>query len=355
MNGADNILTKQIIGSQTPGIHYLIFNKNSIIHRFQKGYADVKNHLLVDQNTTFNAFSVTKTFTALAVMQLFEKNRLNIDDPVVRYVPDFHYPSKITIKQLLAHTSGIPNPIPLSWVHLEDEHKTFDRNDFFNLIFRKFNKTKSNPNEKFLYSNLGYVVLGQIVEKVSSRTYEDYIREKIIQPLGINPKELGFDIQKRNLHAKGYQKRFSLVNGILGFFFDKSKYMDISEGKWKPFKNLYLNGTSYGGLLGSPDSFRKYIQELLKPNSILLSDEYKENLFIENYTNSNKATGMCLSWFRGELKGQVYYTHAGGGGGYYCEIRIYRDLGIGSVIMYNRSGMTDERFLDKLDKYFIDN
>ena len=63
---------------------------------------------------------------------------------------------------------------------------------------------------------------------------------------------------------------------------------------------------------------------------------------------------MCLSWFRGALNEQEYFAHAGGGGGYYDEIRIYPDLGIGSVIMYNRSGTTDERILDKLDKYFID-
>ena len=76
-------------------------------------------------------------------------------------------------------------------------------------------------------------------------------------------------------------------------------------------------------------------------------------LFDENVTNSNKSTGMCLSWFRGHLNGQEYFAHAGGGGGYYCEIRIYPKLGRGSVIMFNRSGMKDERFLDKLDILYI--
>ena len=76
-------------------------------------------------------------------------------------------------------------------------------------------------------------------------------------------------------------------------------------------------------------------------------------LFKENHTSNNKATGMCLSWFSGQLNGETYFAHAGGGGGYYCEIRIYPDTGIGSVIMFNRTGMSDERFLDKTDKYFI--
>ena len=61
---------------------------------------------------------------------------------------------------------------------------------------------------------------------------------------------------------------------------------------------------------------------------------------------------MCLAWFKGELNGETYYTHAGGGF-YYCEIRLYPDLEKGSVIMFNRSGMSDERFLDKVDCAFV--
>ena len=63
---------------------------------------------------------------------------------------------------------------------------------------------------------------------------------------------------------------------------------------------------------------------------------------------------MCLSWFKGQLNGHDYYAHAGGGAGYYCEIRAYPSSGLGSVLFFNRSGMTDERFLDKLDVTFID-
>ena len=63
---------------------------------------------------------------------------------------------------------------------------------------------------------------------------------------------------------------------------------------------------------------------------------------------------MSLSWFTDDLNGERYFAHAGGGGGYYCEIRLYPDAGIGSVIMFNRSGMKDERFLDKLDNYYFE-
>ena len=131
--------------------------------------------------------------------------------------------------------------------------------------------------------------------------------------------------------------------------------MAKAEGKWKPFHNFYVNGTSYGGLIGTAPAFTKYVQALLNAKSILLSDDYKKMLFTENYTTGMKATGMCLSWFAGQLNGNKYFDHAGGGGGYYCEIRLYPDKGIGSVIFFTRTGMSDERVLDKVDKLYFDN
>ena len=353
MNEIDNILIKQVEENKTPSVQYIIFNKDSVIHRFQFGFSDIKNKLKTGENTTYNAYSVTKTFTALSILQLAEQKKLDIEQPVKKYLPEFPYSSELTIRQLMTHSAGIPNHIPLSWIHLADEHKSFDRTIFFSKIFIKNNKTKSKPNEKYAYSNLGYVLLGQLIEKVSGISYENYVRENILQPLNIKPNELDFTITDTNLHAKGYHKKYSFSNIILGLLLNKSKYVDKTEGKWNSFKDNYVNGVSYGGLIGVPNAFVKYIQELLKPNCKLITDDYKKMLFTENYTSNNKATGMCLSWFSGQLNGNQYFAHAGGGGGYYCEIRIYPDLGIASVIMFNRTGMSDERYLDNLDKYII--
>jgi len=355
MKEIDNILIGQVEKNKTPSVQYIIFNTDSIIHRFQSGLADIKNKINTSENTTYNAFSVTKTFTALAIMQLAEQKKLDIDQSIKKYLTDFHYSPEITVRQLMAHSAGIPNPVPLSWIHLANEHQSFDRNSFFRQIFIKNSKTRSKPNEKYAYSNLGYVLLGQLIEIVSGLNYEDYIRENILKKLNIKPGELDFTITDITLHAKGYHKKYSFSNAVSGLFFDKSKFVDGTEGKWNSFNDNYVNGASYGGLIGTSNAFVKYIQELLKPNSKLISDDYKKILFTENYTNDNKGTGMCLSWFRGQLNDKQYFAHAGGGGGYYCEIRIYPDHGIGSVVMFNRTGMTDKRFLDKLDKYNLNN
>ncbi len=354
MKEVDTILIKLIKENKTPSVQYVFFDTDSVIHRFQSGFADIIKQRKTSENTCYNAYSVTKTFTAMAVLQLAEQEKLDIGKPIKTYLPEFSYPSEITIKQLMCHSAGIPNPIPLNWIHLVEEHQSFDANGFFRKIFAKNNRTKSRPNEKFAYSNLGYVILGQLIEQVAGKNYEEYIRAHIIRPLGIDQTDLDFTISNTELHAKGYLKKFSSLNFVLGFMINKTKFINTTtEGKWISFNDNYVNSASYGGLIGTSNSLVKYIQELLRTNSELLSDDFKKMLFTENYTNHKKATGMCLSWFRGELNGNHYFTHAGGGGGYYCEIRIYPENGKGSVIMFNRTGIRDERFLDNLDNYFI--
>ncbi|MFD2513258.1 hypothetical protein ACFSRY_05225 [Pontibacter locisalis] len=76
-------------------------------------------------------------------------------------------------------------------------------------------------------------------------------------------------------------------------------------------------------------------------------------LFTETKNASGKPTGICLSWFSGTLNRVRYYNHAGGGGGYYVEMRLYPEEGLGTLVLFNRSGLRDERFLDKVDTLFF--
>lgn len=353
MNPIDNILNQQIEKSKTPGVQYYFFDQDSIIYSYLGGFADIENNKKVTDQSTFAGYSTTKTFTALAIMQLIEKGKIQLDDPVADYVSDLPYPETITIKQLLAHSAGIPNPMPLKWIHTREEHDTFDRDAFFSGIYQKYNKVRSEPNEKFAYSNLGYVLLGQLIEETSGLGYEEYIRQNILDTLGLSENEIAFVINDPAIRAKGYQKKISLMNLMLGIVMDKSKFVDKTEGKWISFKEMYMNGPAHGGLIGSGSAFVRYLQELLKTDNCLISDQFKPLLFTENILNNGKPSGMCLSWFTSELNGNTYYTHAGGGAGFYCEIRIYPELDKGSVIMFNRSGVKAERFLDNLDNYLI--
>jgi D-alanyl-D-alanine carboxypeptidase len=351
----DDTLNGLVRQNKTPSVQYLLFDQDHLIHQYGAGLADVVNKKRTEEQTTYRAFSVTKTFTALAVIQLAERGKLDIDKSAANYIPDFPYSGDITVRQLLTHSAGIPNPNPLPWIHPANEHQVFDRDAFFSPIFEKHNKVKSIANKKFAYSNLGYVLLGQLIEQVSDMKYEDYVKEHVFEALRLNQSEIDFEVSNPSLMAKGYHKKNSLMNWVLGIFIDKKVYRGAAEGKWQPFMPYYINGTSYGGLIGSPVAIMKYTQELLKDDCCLISDAYKQMLFTENYTIDQKSTGMCLSWFTDKLNGETYYAHAGGGGGYYCEVRLYPQAGIGSVIMFNRSGMTNEKYLDKLDQFYFKN
>jgi D-alanyl-D-alanine carboxypeptidase len=351
MENINAFLKQQADHKETPSIQYVFFDSDSIVHEFRYGFANVKTRKLVDTSTTYHLFSITKTFTALAILQLAERGKLNLEDPVINYLPDFPYSNKITIEQLLSHTSGIPNPLPLRWIHLAEEHQSFNRDVFFKEIFRKNSGLKSEPGTQLRYSNLGYVLLGQLIEKISGQLFETYIKENIFEPIGAKPGSLGFEIDP-SIHAVGYHKCWSISNIVLGLLIDKRKYMGEREGAWKPFHHFYNNGIAYGGMISSCTGLIKYAQALLKNDSMLINRNYKNILFTEKLVNQ-KGTGMSLSWFTGKLKGNSYFAHAGGGGGYYTELRLYPDLNTGSIIMYNRSGMTDQRMLNKADSFFI--
>ncbi len=351
MESVSIFLKNQVESNETPGIQYAFFDASAIIYEGKYGFSNIKSKTPVDAFTTYNLFSVTKTFTALAALQLVQAGKIQLETPVSDYLPEQPYKERITVQQLLNHSAGIPNPLPLRWIHLSSEHEGFNRDNFFKEVFKSHPKLDNKPGTKFKYSNLGYVLLGQLIEKVSGQSYEEYVTENIITPCGIRPGTLGFKIDS-SVHATGYQKWWSFTNAILGALIDKHKFMGAKEGKWKPFHNFYTNGTPYGGMAGSGGALIKYAQTLLHKENLLLNDTCKKLLFTESIIN-NKPTGMSLSWYTGTLKGHKYFAHAGGGGGYYVELRIYPELGMGSVIMFNRSGMTDKRILDKTDSFFL--
>lgn len=344
-------LQEMVINQQTPSVQYIFFDDDNVIFEFRQGLAEIKAGKSVDPSTRYHLFSVTKTFTALAVMQLVQQDKVDLNKAIITYLPTFPYGNEVTVEQLLSHTAGLPNPLPLRWIHLTDEHSDFKRDAFFDGVFRDHPKLDYVPGSKFKYSNLGYVFLGQLVERVSGLSFEEYISRNITDRCGIDRSELDFTIDSAN-HATGYQKYFTAMNAVLGFMIDKGKFMRERQGPWKPFKLFYNSGIAYGGMFGTSRGLMRYAQTLIKPNSVLLDDSVKSILFSES-TVGGKPSGMAHSWFTGQLNGQQYFAHAGGGGGYYVELRVYPQLRVGSLIMFNRTGVSDERLLDDLDRSFI--
>lgn len=335
---------------KAPGMQYQIMNDKEVLFEYAVGDASIESRLPITEGTNFTLFSVTKTFTAIAVLQLEEKGQLSLEDKLAKYFPELTELEDITVRDLLCHQSGLKNPVPLKWIHLQEEESNFDYETWTNQIIIENKTPKNNPGEVFRYSNVGYLILGKVIESASGMTYEDYIRQEIIQKIP-DVDYLDFDIPKSD-YATGYQPR-NFMNLVLGFMMDKKKYLKKTNKDYFSFNSFSLNGKSYGGLISNHSSLNAYLQTLMKDENSILGYESKSKMFQDFQTKDGKTTGMGLGWFTGELNGQRYFCHAGGGGGYYCEIRLYPELKISSVMLMNRTGVKDERLLDKLDEVFI--
>src|ERR1700690_567303 len=171
-----------LIETNDPGLAGLVARGGKIL--FEKGYglAGREHHVPVIPQTTFRIGSITKQFTASAILKLQEEGKLSVNDKLSQYIPDFPRGDEVTLRHLLTHTSGIRNYT--------------DKPNFLSLVTNattteaiieamKKDPYDFDPGAEWRYDNSGYVLLGYIVEKVSGQSYGDFLRENFFQPLGM--------------------------------------------------------------------------------------------------------------------------------------------------------------------------
>lgn len=334
-----------------PGVQYVVVDKTSTLFSHAVGLSDVSQAAPLTSAHTMAAFSMTKTLTAVAVLQLFERGLIDLDNRVSRYVAH-PYDGDVTIQQLLSHTSGIPNPIPLRWAHLSQDHDRFDEAVELKQILRTHAKPDSRPGSAYRYSNIGYWLLGAVIAAASGQPYTEYVSKHIFQPLNLSPDEMGFVVREEDNHANGYLQKWSLM-GLIGRFFVDAEIVGENENGWIRIKDVYLNGPSFGGAIGSAMAFSRILQDLLSDESRLLKSSTKRLLYERQSTHDGKVIEMTLAWHTGELDGTRYFYKEGGGAGFRSEMRIYPEAGLGSVIMANRTTLNTTKILGSLDRNFL--
>ena len=163
-----------------PGCAVLVARGGEVIYRKAFGMADLELKVAMVPENVFRIASLTKQFTAVAILQLHEKGLLNIDDDIKKYIPDFPSTEKITIANLASHTSGIQN-IYEAIVPKGITRKSSTPAELVELI--KSFPSDFKPGTSYHYSNSGYILLGYIIERVSGKSYEQYISDNIFKPL----------------------------------------------------------------------------------------------------------------------------------------------------------------------------
>jgi len=200
---ADKYLKKELQLNRFMG-SVMVARSNQIV--FMKGYglANREHEIPNAPNTKFRIGSIGKQFTTMCILKLQESGKLSVDDPVSRFVPDCSSNwSEIKIRHLLNHSSGIPN-----FTSFPDYRATMMLSSPPDRTIQRFRDKPLDfkPGERFAYSNSGYVLLGYIIERVSGQTYEDYLQQVILQPLGM--RDTGYDHFERILphRAAGYTR-----------------------------------------------------------------------------------------------------------------------------------------------------
>lgn len=273
------------------------------------GYADEEEKVKITEDTAFNIGSVTKQFTAAAVLMLQEQGKISVNDTLDKYFPEYEDGKEITVHHLLSMRSGIPNYIEMaeSGVDVEKISKaSFEENKKFIESWILSQKLKFNPDEHFEYSNSNYFLLAEIIEKVTGAEYHKYIQENIFDKLGMS--------------STAFSENWSDSTGTKAEPFNQ-----IESEQWSEISGIAFG---CGDIISTAPDLTKWAESLI--NQTLINEEsYK--LMISNYSNSSDSFqygyGVMLS------DGIIY--HNGNIGSYFSNLTIAPETHTVMVMLNN--------------------
>ena len=346
-------LNRLVRSDNPPGLSLVVVKDGTNVYNNAFGYADAPNGVKASTETVYHWWSMTKIPTAIAIMQLQEQGELDLDKPVIEFLPwfDVTYPSNtspiITVRHLLQHTSGLPDTIPamIGWVHYDDA--TRDQTEIVKKYLPDFKKLKFEPGQKAIYSNLNYMVLGAIIEAVSGQSYETYITKNILEPLGMSQTSFVYTPSMAAHEAYGTLPVVHFYTPLLPTLLDTSELIRQRQGKLLWLNRVYIDATPSTGLIGpSTDVARlmmAYLNRGALDGNLLLQTESVSTL-----TETPPIDGHGLGWSVGTSNDETFIEHAGGGPGFATIMRLYPEDGLGFAILSNGTDLDREGLMDLL-------
>lgn len=282
----DAIVLTEFNEADAPGGVFLIAKGGKVL--YSKAFGKANLELGVDMNTqsVFQIGSMTKQFTAVAILMLEQEGKLNVNEPVSKYIANYPNGNQIQIHHLLNHTSGIKDFTKMKTIS-EIAQKQMSPQEMVN--FFKNEPVDFMPGEKFEYNNSGYVVLGYIIEIVSGKTYEEFIKEKIFDKVGMQDSYYATDRKIIKNRAYGYhQKTDGYVN--------------------KTVINFSVPYAS-GALMSTVEDMLKWQMALNK--NLLLNKEHTNKAFSSYKLNNGEPTEYGYGWHIKEVDGVQTREHGG--------------------------------------------
>jgi CubicO group peptidase (beta-lactamase class C family) len=305
----------------------LIAENGNIIFEKSYGLADELSKTKLNDSTIFELASVSKQFTAMGIVQLEKEGKISYDEYIVKYVPELEEYKEITIKNLLNHTGGLPDYMELADTNW-DKTNIATNDDMIKMFQQVKPKKLFEPNEKWSYSNTGYLILATIIERASGQEFGNYLNDKIFSPLDM-----------KNTFV--YRRRFAptkIDNYANGYIYsDSLKRKILPDEIGKSFYVVYLDGIVGDGMVNSN------LRDMLKWDRALytdklMNDQDRELIFSSSVTKDSSQTDYGFGWMIDNNKtyGKIA-SHSGGWAGYisYIERDIDNDKTI--IILQNNS------------------
>ena len=313
----DAYVSAQLREQKIPGLALAVVRDGTVIEARGFGLANFELGVPVKAETLFQTGSVGKQFAAMAVMMLVEEGKVALDDPIAKYF-DGTPPgwSKITVRHLLSHTSGIPD--------YESDSLTNRRDPFINLrqdyteqeLLRKFETLPLDfqPGEKWSYSNTGYVLLGILIRKVTGEFYGDFLHERIFQPLGMNSTRI---ISEADI----------IPNRSSGYRLEKG---ELKNQEWvSPSLNTTADGALYTNVLDMARwDAALYTEKLVKKATL-------DQIWTPIRLNSGKSYPYGFGWEVTQVSGHRLIQHDGAWQGFTTAISRYVDDRLTVVVLTN--------------------
>lgn len=325
----DSLLNTLYLSGRING-NFLIAEKGKILYKKSFGIANEATKQALNENSVFEIASVTKQFTAMAIMILHEKGKLNLDDNISKFIPELAFYNGITIKHLLNHTSGLPDYMEL-FEKIFDKSKIATNQDVITIFAQKQPKVLFAPNAKHEYCNTGYALLASIIENASGETYANFLQKAIFKPLKMN----NTFVYKRRAAPK------KIDNYAYGYVYSDSlkKYTLPDDLKETNFV-IWLDGVvGDGGINSTVNDLLKWDRALY--TNKLLSKKGIEQVFSITTLNDNTPIKYGYGW---EIDnhtefGKIVY-HGGGWPGYatFLARHITNDKTI--IILQNHDNIT---------------
>ncbi len=265
--------------------HILVAQKDQIVYERQVGFADLDQKTPFSMDTKFRIGSITKCFTAISFLQLQEKGKIDVMDPVAKYLPDFPNGEDITLHHLLSHTSGLARDVRFDFSSPITVDGLLEKADL--------KTSRFEPGSKMSYSNVGYLVLTKIFEKVTGQRIEQYFQKNIMAPLGM--KDTGLekpDVQYANF-ATGYKLDA-----------DEQGILSIQEAD--PIFHEVYRGV--GALYSTPQDLLSFVRAL--GSSEILSEASWKKMF-EGYGRAGNGLDYGYGMFVYQDEEELKLNHSG--------------------------------------------